>query len=224
VIDAVLFDLDETLLDRTKSLKAFLEDQFERNTEHLGRVELAEWSARFLILDRRGHVPKSVVYPAILDEFGGQAEHAQALLADYRARCAHFAQPFDGARTVLEDLRAQGLALGIVTNGETEFQSRHIEALELHKLVDAVLISEREGLRKPDLALFLRAATACRTEPSRCLFVGDNPVADILGAHAAGMSTAWFHGTAEWPPDAPLNPGASIDHLSQVIALARPQL
>jgi putative hydrolase of the HAD superfamily len=163
-----------------------------------------------------------VVYLAILDEFGGRAEHADILLADYRAYCAHFAKPFDGMRAVLEELRARGLALGIVTNGETEFQSRQVEALELDKLVDAILISEREGLRKPDAALFLRAATACRAEPSRCLFVGDNPMADVLGAHAVGMRTAWFHGTVEWPSDAPSNPGASIDHLSQVLTLARP--
>lgn len=222
MIDAVLFDLDETLLDRTTSLKAFLRDQFERHANHLGQVQPAEWCARFLILDRRGHVHKSVVYPRILDEFGGRAEHADILLADYRARCARFAQPFDGMREVLRELRARGLAIGIVTNGETEFQSRHIEALELDRLVDAVLISEREALRKPDAALFLRAATACKTEPSSCLFVGDNPVADVLGAHAAGMRTAWFRGTADWPPDAPSNPGASIDHLSEVLSLVRP--
>lgn len=222
MIDAVLFDLDETLLDRTKSLRAFLRDQFERHADYLGQVQLDEWCARFLVLDRRGHVDKSVVYPNLLAEFGGRAEHAEILLADYRARCAHFAQPFDGMGAVLEELRARGLAIGIVTNGETEFQSKHVEALELHGLVDAVLISEQEGLRKPDAALFLRAATVCGTEPSRCLFVGDNPVADVLGAHAAGMSTAWFHGTTEWPTDAPSNPGASIGHLSQVLALARP--
>jgi putative hydrolase of the HAD superfamily len=222
MVEAVLFDPDETLLDRTKSLRAFLKDQFERHADHLGYVRSDEWCTRFLVPDGRGHVHKSVVYPNILAEFGGRAEHAEILLADYRARCARFAQPFDGMGAVLKELRARGLALGIVTNGETEFQSKHVEALELNGLVDAVLISEREGLRKPDAALFLRAATACRTEPSRCLFVGDNPVADVLGAHAAGMSTAWFHGTAEWPTDAPSNPGASIDHLSQVLALARP--
>lgn len=110
MIDAVLFDLDETLLDRTNSLKAFLRDQFARHADHLGQVRLEEWSARFLVLDRRGHVRKSVVYPAILGEFGGRAEHAGALLADYRARCARFAQPFDGMKAVLKELRARGLA------------------------------------------------------------------------------------------------------------------
>ncbi|WP_267354263.1 MULTISPECIES: HAD family hydrolase [unclassified Methylobacterium] len=222
MIDAILFDLDETLLDRTNSLQAFVRDQFERHANHLDHVRSDEWCTRFLVLDSRGHVHKSVVYANILAEFGGRAEYADTLLADYRARCARFAQPFDGMVEVLKELRARGLALGIVTNGETVFQSRHVEALELNRLVDAVLISEREGLRKPDAALFLRAATACRTAPSRCLFVGDNPVVDILGAHAAGMSTAWFRGSVEWPTDASSNPGASIDHLSQVLALARP--
>lgn len=223
MIDTVLFDLDETLLDRTASLKAFLRDQFEQEADYLGHVQSDEWCARFLVLDRRGHVHKSVVYPDILAEFGGRPEHARALLSDYSARCSRFARPFDGMRAVLEKLRAQGFALGIVTNGETEFQSTHVGALELDRLVDAILISEREGLRKPDAALFVRAATACGTEPSRCLFVGDNPVADVLGAHAAGMETAWFRGSAEWPLDAPPNPGASIDHLSDVLSLVHPR-
>lgn len=219
VINAVLFDLDETLLDRTNSLKAFLRDQFERYAGHLGDVQRDEWCARFLVLDRRGHVHKSVVYPAILSEFGGRAAYAEALLADYRARCSGFAQPFDGMAEALTALRARGLSLGIVTNGETAFQSRHVEALELDRLVDAVLISEREGLRKPDAALFLRAANACCAEPSRCLFVGDNPVADVLGAHAVGMKTAWFRSSAQWPEGAASNPGPSINHLSEVLRL-----
>jgi len=219
VINAVLFDLDETLLDRTNSLKAFLRDQFERHAEHLGDVQSDEWCARFLVLDRRGHVHKSVVYSAILSEFGGRTDHADTLLADYRSRCSRFAQPFDGMRELLTALRARGLSLGIVTNGETAFQSKHIEALELDRLVDAVLISEREGLRKPDAALFLRAANLCRPQPSRCLFVGDNPTADVLGAHAVGMQTAWFRGCAQWPEGAASNPGPSLDHLSAVLEL-----
>lgn len=65
MVDAVLFDLDETLLDRTNSLKAFLRDQFEQHADHLGHVRSNEWWAQFLVLDRRGHVHKSVVYERI---------------------------------------------------------------------------------------------------------------------------------------------------------------
>jgi len=219
MIDAILFDLDETLLDRTTALRAFLSDQFERHAGSLGHVGFAEWRDRFLALDRRGHVHKSVVYPAILAAFGGDAAAGPALFADYGARCPAFAIPFDGMADTLAAIRARGLRIAIVTNGETAFQTRHIEALGLDHLADAILISEREGLRKPDAALFHRAADRLGAVPGRCLFVGDNPVADILGAAAAGLRTAWFRGSLDWPVDQPPNPGATIDHLGEILSL-----
>jgi len=221
MIKAVLFDLDETLLDRTTSLKAFLADQYARHVKYLGDVSLADWSDRFLALDQRGQVPKSTVYPALLAEFNGAAERASALLAEYRLRCSLFAKPFDGMEIALEGIRRRGARIGIVTNGETDFQTHHIKALGLDRLVDEIFISEREGLRKPEAALFHRAAAALGVLPGDCLFVGDNPVADILGAAAAGMRTAWFHGAGEWPSAAAANPGATIDNLVDVLELMK---
>ena len=127
---------------------------------------------------------------------------------------------FPAWRSTLTGLRARGLRLGIVTNGETEFQRRHVEALGLDRLVDAVLISQAEGLRKPDAALFLRAANRLGAEPAGCLFVGDNPAVDILGAHAAGMRTVWFRDGALWPGCLPPMPGVAIDALPELLELA----
>lgn len=86
-------------------------------------------------------------------------------------------------------------------------------------MVDAVLISQTEGLRKPDPALFKRTAARMRIPVSECLFVGDNPIADVLGAHNAGMRTAWFRCGLDWPADLPPPPGAVIEELSEVLAL-----
>lgn len=219
MIAAVLFDLDETLLDRTASLRAFLADQYERYAGCLGSAMFEDWHSRFLALDQRGHVHKSIVYPVILAEFGGKANLAGALLADYQSRCADFAQPCAGMAAVLGAIRSRGLKIGIVTNGETDFQRRHIKALGLERLVDAIFISEMEGLRKPDAALFLRAAATLGAQPTQCLFVGDNPVADVLGAAAVGMKTAWFRRGADWPTDGPAIPGPSIGHLSELLSL-----
>jgi putative hydrolase of the HAD superfamily len=219
VISAILFDLDETLLDRTGSLVAFLADQHSRFGDRLGSASLESWRTEFLRLDARGHVHKSRVYPAILAAFGGDESAAEALLADYQSNCCRFARPFPGMAETLETLRGRGFAIGVVTNGETAFQSRHIEALSLSDRVDAILISEREGLRKPDKALFLRAAVRLGTDPARCLFVGDNPMADILGAHAAGMKTAWFRSGTPWPVEIAAPPGAVISRLPEVLTL-----
>jgi len=219
MIDAVLFDLDETLLDRTTSLIAFLRDQYSRYGTRLGSTNFPRWRDRFLALDSKGYVHKSIVYPAVLTEFRGDTTLASELLEDYRENCCRFAQPFPGMLDVLASLRANDLRLGIVTNGETSFQSRHIEALGLDAMVDAVVISELEGLRKPERALFERAAHRLGVSSSVCLFVGDNPSADILGAHDAGMSTAWFNHGSEWPTSLGPPPGAVIESLEDVLGL-----
>jgi putative hydrolase of the HAD superfamily len=221
VIAAVLLDLDETLLDRTASLRAFLADQHERFAARLGGASRELWCRRFVELDARGMVHKSIVYPALLAEFGGNHGAADALLADYRERCCRHARAFAGTTETLQALRDRGTRLAIVTNGETAFQHRHITALGLQKLVDAVLISETEGLRKPEKALFWRAAGRLGTDPADCLFVGDSPTADILGAHAAGMQTAWFTRNDPWPADLPPMPGIAIRSLPEILAIER---
>ncbi|MGV8997483.1 MAG: HAD family hydrolase [Parvibaculaceae bacterium] len=219
MISAVLFDLDETLLDRTASLTAFLTDQYTRFGSQLGEVQLDYWRDRFLALDARGHVHKSLVYQTILSEFGGDELSADALLADYRERCCYHARGFPGMEETLKSLKKRGLQLGIVSNGETEFQNRHIDALNLRTYMDVVLISETEGLRKPDAALFLRALDRLGVSPERCLFVGDNPKADILGAHAVGMQTAWFSGGLAWPLDIAPLPSIAVYTLPALLAL-----
>jgi putative hydrolase of the HAD superfamily len=215
MIKAALFDLDETLLDRTSSLKAFLADQYEHYRDCLGTATLDIWRDRFLVLDDRGNRSKVLVYPRLLAEFGGNPNEAGGLIEDYRDRCSLHARPFPGMSRMLVALRELGLKLGIVTNGEVEFQSRHIAALGLKDLVDEILISEAEGMRKPDAAIFAQAAQRLSVRTADCLFVGDDPVADILGAHAAGMRTLWFRSGFPWPPDH-ARPCPAIDSLSQV--------
>jgi len=217
-IAAVLFDLDETLLDRISSVSAFVKDQYARFAHLLGQVDQATWHDRFLALDSNGSVHKSFVYPAILAEFGGVATASQQLLTDYVEGSCRYAQPFLGMAATLAELRRRGMKLGIVTNGETTLQTRNIQALDLHHLVDEILISEAEQLRKPDAKLFQRAAKRLNVSPEQCVYVGDNPVADVMGAHAAGLRAVWFSRKGAWPEKTPA-PGPIIHALPEVLSL-----
>jgi putative hydrolase of the HAD superfamily len=221
VIRAILFDLDETLFDRTNSVAAFVSDQDTRFAGRLGESDAQQWCARFLVHDARGSVAKSVVYTRLLEEFGGAPGLVEDLVQDYRASRALYARSVGGMAETLESLCFSGLQLGIITNGETEFQSRTIEALGLTAWIDTVLISEQEGLRKPDRALFERAAARLGVAPSECIFVGDNPVADILGAAASGMRTTWFSPDATWPSHLPAMPGVVIKAFPEVVAIVQ---
>ena len=70
-------------------------------------------------------------------------------------------------------------------------QQAKIEQSALSALVDAVLISEREGVRKPNPEIFRRAVARLRVEVSQTWFIGDNPDDDVAGAVAGGLRTFW---------------------------------
>lgn len=190
-IEAVLFDLDGTLHDRPSSLVGFLVDQWAR-WPALQVVPRDNFVVAFVALDENGHVWKDVVYERLIEQFGLRDVTADALLADYVANFGASARLFPDALATLEALKDEGLKLGIVTNGPTALQTSVIEACGLAPLMDVVLISEAEGIRKPDRRIFVRALAEIGVAADRCVFVGDNPVADIEGAQNAGMKTAWL--------------------------------
>ena len=214
---AILFDLDDTLHDRAGSLRAFVADQQRRWLD--GRVEPAGFIERLVVLDANGHLAKSTLYPRLLDELNIADVDPAALAADYGARYQAFARPRDDALGTLAALRRRGIKLGVMSNGWTDFQLRTLVASGLEDTVDAVLISQAEGLRKPDRRLFERAAVQLGVATKECLFVGDNPVADIDGARGAGMRTAWIRGGFDWPADL-ARADWDIDSLAQLLDIA----
>ncbi|MNW06700.1 dUMP phosphatase [compost metagenome] len=63
-------------------------------------------------------------------------------------------------------------------------------------LFNETLISEWEGLRKPNPAIFKRALSKLGVEPEEALFVGDHPENDIRASQAVGMKAAWKRNNA----------------------------
>lgn len=218
MVKAVLFDLDETLFDRVASVRAFVARQFASDYGSFPSADaLAE---RFTLLDDRGNVPKSKVYPQIFEEMGQPGPDIwRGFFLDFEENAWRLARPYPGMRQTLTALRNQGLRLGIVTNGQTRIQLRSILALGLDRLVDTYLISETEALRKPDADIFLLAAERLGVRPADCAFVGDTPQADMIGARSVDMRTIWFPNGMRWPDTYDWRPDAEISHLSELIAL-----
>ena len=146
---AVLFDLDGTLLDRDRSLKQFVEVQYDRLADDLGHVQKASYVARFIELDCRGQVWKDKVYQTLVEEFDLSGVTWQVLLEDYITEFQRHCIPFRGMAVMLNELKQRNYLLAVVTNGRSEFQRRSISGLGIQNDLDVVLVSEEEQIRKP---------------------------------------------------------------------------
>jgi putative hydrolase of the HAD superfamily len=215
-LQAVLFDLDGTLLDRRGSFERFLQDQWVRFAHLLEAVHPAEYVQTLIRLDRDGYAPRDALYTGLLAQFGLSGDLAPMLLTDYRARFPSACALFPGVTETLAALRKSGFRLGLITNGSVRMQSRKLECLSLSPAFDAILISSAEGLAKPDPEIFHRALGRLQAQPARSVFVGDNPDVDIAGARTAGMHTVWrrdptLHDRVE--------ADATIDEISELLPL-----
>ncbi|GLX69335.1 HAD family hydrolase [Paenibacillus glycanilyticus] len=189
-IKAVLFDLDGTLLDRDSSLALFIADQYERFPE-LQAVDKEIWAKRFIELDQHGYVWKDKVYQQLLEEH--QIEHISwnELLEDYLRVFQKFCVGYPNLHSTLSSLKNHGIKIALISNGYGQFQHDNFQALNISQFFDEVLISEWEGLRKPDPAIFHRALAKLGVTAEEAVFVGDHPDADVRASQAVGMKALW---------------------------------
>jgi putative hydrolase of the HAD superfamily len=94
------------------------------------------------------------------------------------------------SRGVLDALR-QRWRVGVLTNGEPAVQAAKIAALGVAPLVDAVVFAceHGDGSGKPAPEGFEEVLARLETPPARAVFVGNDPIADVAGAAAAGLHT-----------------------------------
>ena len=191
MIRAVLFDLDGTLYDRDAVVAAVTHEQVDTFRGRFGDVDRETLIARMLALDDHGYARRADVYRTLL----AHMEVDTALAADLEAHfwdcyCRHCECPQDAADT-LRQLRASGRKLALVTNGPVEWQSRKLRTLGLAGYFDEVLISEAEGIAKPDSRIFARALERLGVSAADAMFVGDHPEIDVAGAQDAGLVAVW---------------------------------
>jgi len=212
-IQAVLFDLDGTLLDRDSSLFAFVSDQYHRYSE-LQIIDKERFVQRFIELDNHGYVWKDKVYQQIIKEFSIPNVDWTSLLDDYIRNFQAHCIGFPNLLNMLSELKKHNLKLALVSNGFGQFQYDNFKALKIVNLFDEVLISEWEGLRKPDKAIFNRALSRLGIAAEHALFVGDHPDNDIRASREVGMKAVWKRNSQL---EAVIDADAVIDDLEELI-------
>jgi putative hydrolase of the HAD superfamily len=188
-----LFDLDNTLIDRSELFGGWALDFLRRQ----GRDDEHElvWLVE---QDGDGLTPKDALFEAVRSRYGIGAA-TDDLVAAYYATYPLFTRPMSaGLGAALATLRGNGWRLGIVTNGPP-MQEQVVDRAGLRDLVDAVCVSATVGLRKPDPRIFRVAAERCGTDLSGAWMIGDSATHDIGGAVASGIDSVWVARGRDWP-------------------------
>ncbi|NXY94473.1 HAD family hydrolase [Streptomyces sp. BR123] len=204
-----LFDLDNTLIDRQQAVaiwaRAFAAD---RGLDPAAEAHIGE------ALRERAS-PET--FTRLREELT-LAKPAAQLWADYIQGIAAKVNARTEAIEGIQQLRASGWTVGILTNGAADIQRAKLAAAGLTDAVDAIAISEEIGSRKPDPAAFHTALALCGSDrPAEAWMVGDNPEGDIGGAQQAGLRTIWLRGRP-WPQH--LSPAHhSVDTITDAIQI-----
>ena len=108
---------------------------------------------------------------------------------------------YPDARQTLEQLRARGLNVGLISNATDDgFVQRITLNSGLHAYMDPVISSAALPWRKPDPRIFRYVLDGWNLQPEEVIMVGDWPSADILGAHRAQMLAVLIEGRWPEPP------------------------
>jgi len=180
--EAVLFDLDGTLIDTAPDMGGALNNLLiEENLPPLPLETIRPLvSQGGLVLTRLGFAER--VDEAEIEPL------RQRFLQHYRAVVADNSRLFEGLETVLQDLEALSIPWGIVTNKPEWLTHPLLEQLGLATRTAVVIGGDTLAQRKPHPQPLLEAARRIGIDSRRCIYVGDDE-RDIVAGRAALMQT-----------------------------------
>ncbi len=212
----MVFDLDNTLLDRT-ALFAGVAGAFY--DEYLARRDSVTRNAALNLMvlwDEDGYGDRQAMRRRWLTEWPNTGLDDESLAAWYGLAMDRLARPDAEVNAMLVELNERGMPWGIVTNGDSDRQRGKIRGADLDRLAGFIIVSGEMGYEKPDQRIFRDALDAAGlAAPERVLFVGDTAETDIEGAKRFGMQAAWVRRGRDYPAGL-LPPDHVIDRVTEV--------
>ncbi len=181
-IEAVLFDLDGTLIDSAPDLGAAADKM--RTDRGLASLPLADYrpmagaGARGMIGIAFGLTPDDDGFGDLKEEF----------FANYEACMTERTYAFDGVAELIAQIDRSGLKWGVVTNKSARFTLPLTRRMPLFESAQTIISGDTTPHAKPHPAPLLEAARQLQLHPGRCVYVGDDE-RDIVAGRAAGMPT-----------------------------------
>ena len=200
-IDAVFFDLDDTLYDYMPCHKSALSacfDMFSRRYRNISKrsfIENFDIARNEIKKELKGTASSHnrILYFQRMIERMFNTFDSRIIISLYKTYWDTFFKNMKlrkDAVPTLKELKRRGKKIAIVTDMTTYIQIIKIKKLGLDRFIDYVVTSEEVGNDKPNPEMFLLAANRVKVSPERILMVGDNPENDVEGANIVGIHTA----------------------------------
>lgn len=125
----------------------------------------------------------------------GTPDLARKLQQAFMEKCPQQSGTFPGTHEVIQTL-GKHCDLHIITNGFEDIQHIKLRSAGLSQYFQHIITSESAGAQKPESKIFQHALALTGADAERCVMIGDNLVADVQGAIAAGLDGIHFNPTA----------------------------
>ena len=220
----MLFDLDDTLIDRDKAVDNLFLLVLEKCYEDVSDTVKNNMLQKFKEYDKReyGISDKTIVLESLFDEFAPKYRLPHNYIQDFWNE--NFPRCFSIDQNTIHFLNQikKHFKVGIITNGSTHRQKAKIINTNLNNYFDTIIISEEVGLSKPDKRIFELALNKLNVQRENTLFVGDDLEKDIAGCQNANIKGVWFNpqiikNTTE------IQPYAEINTLDSLLSYVTPQ-
>lgn len=192
-IKAVLFDLDNTLIDFLKMKKLASKAAISAMIKAGLKVDKRKAWTTLRDLFREYGIENQQIFNEFLKKLTGKIDIRilAAGVVAYRKTKELSLRPYPNVIPTLSKLRKRGYKLGIVTDAP-KFQAwTRLYQLGLEKYFDLVIAFEDTGKKKPSQLPFRTAIRKLRMKPEEIMMVGDSIKRDVDGAKRLGMRTAF---------------------------------
>lgn len=190
MIKAILFDIDNTLIDFYNFKNKCIDSAIDAMIKAGMKVEKEEaWKLIKILYEEYG-----MEYEHIFEEFMkrtiGCIDYrilSHGLLAYRKARLSHLV-PYHGVKKTIESLKKK-YKIAILSDAPIHKAWMRIVLMDIDNLLDTVITFEDTKMRKPHPLPFKKAIEKLNVDPSEILMVGDSIRRDMVGAKALGMKT-----------------------------------
>jgi putative hydrolase of the HAD superfamily len=193
MIKAVIFDLDNTLIDFLKMKRVAVEEAVDAMIDAgLDVPKKRALEELYSIYFREG-IEDPQIFQKFLRKMVGEVDYkklAYAIVA-YRNARTGFLHPYAGTRETLMKLKAKGLKLAVVSDAPKLKAWIRLVNMKIDNFFDVVVALEDTGRKKPSVMPFKAALKKLKVKASDCLMVGDWPERDLKGAKKLGMKTCF---------------------------------